>query len=311
MKKPLLEVKNLSVQFNMGKSKEKSHNNMVVSDLSIKAYPGEILTIVGSSGSGKSILAHAILGLLPNNAIVDGEIYHDGRLLDNDLLKSLRGKELAFIPQNLSYLDPLVKVGKQVRKFSNKKEVIKRQKSLFKKYDLCENSEKKYPFQLSGGMARRVLIATSAMDDPKIIIADEPTPGLDMASAKKTLDYFKSFASENKAVILITHDIEMAINYSDKLAIFYGGHIVEVTKAKYFKEGIQYLRHPYSKALYESLPSHGFKKIAGLQPEQDLNNKGCIFKDRCKFKEEECEEKVDVYEFEDEMVKCNYDFRSK
>lgn len=315
MKKPLLEVKNLSVHFKMKSSDVKSYNsklynNLVINDLSIKAYPGEILTIVGSSGSGKSILAHAILGLLPRNAVVNGEVYYDGRVVDNDLLGELRGNNITLIPQSVTYLDPLIKVGKQVRSFSNKKEIIKKQKRIFKNYDLCERSEKQYPFQLSGGMARRVLISTSVMKDPQIIIADEPTPGLDMKSAKRTMDYFKNFANENKAVILITHDIELAVNYSHKLAIFYAGHIVEVTKAKYFKDGIDYLRHPYTRALYESLPSHGFKKIEGRQPEQREDRDGCIFKDRCDYKQSICDEMVRTYEIDDEMVKCNYDFRS-
>jgi peptide/nickel transport system ATP-binding protein len=307
MKKTLLEVKNLSVSFKMD-ADNKSNNNLVINDLSIKAYPGEILTIVGSSGSGKSILAHAILGLLPSNSIVEGQIFYDGKLIDENLLGNLRGSEIAFIPQSISYLDPLVKVGKQVRSYTDKDETIEKQRNIFKYYDLCENSEKLYPFQLSGGMARRVLISTAVMEDPKIIIADEPTPGLDMESAKKTMDYFKSFADENKTVILITHDIELAINYSDKLAIFYAGHIVELTNASYFKKGAKYLRHPYTKALYESLPSNGFKPIEGLQPET-TSTRGCVFKDRCKFKQEICDQRVKTHEYDDEMVKCNYDFR--
>lgn len=307
MRTPLLEVKNLSVSFKMEDNKK---NNLAVKDLSIKAYPGEILTVVGSSGSGKSILAHAILGLLPSNAVFNGEVYYNGRLIDKEALNNLRGNDIALIPQSISYLDPLAKVGKQVRKFSRKKELAEKQKRIFKDYDLCESSEKMYPFQLSGGMARRVLISTAVIEDAKIIIADEPSSGLDIESASKTMNYFKSFADEKKAVILITHDIELAINYSDKLAIFYAGQIVEITNANNFRKGVQYLRHPYSKALYESLPSNGFKPIEGNQPENIENIEGCIFKDRCKYRREICDKKINTYEFDDEMVKCEYDFRS-
>ena len=305
---PLLEVKKISVSFKMQAGKQ-SNNNLVVNDLSIKAYPGEILTIVGSSGSGKSILAHAILGLLPNNASVRGELYYNGKLVDYEYLKVLRGGEIGFIPQSISYLDPLSKVGKQVRNYSNKTEVVKKQRKVFKDFDLCENSEKLYPFQLSGGMARRALISTAVMEDSQIIIADEPTPGLDIESSSKTMGYFKNFASKGKAVILITHDIDLAINYSDKVAVFYGGQIIELTKADYFKKGIEYLRHPYSKALYESLPSNGFKPIGGSQPEITTSTEACVFKDRCIYKEDLCDKKVEIHEFEDGMVKCNYDFR--
>ncbi len=310
MERPLLEIKNLSVEFKMNGNLDKTSNNQVVSDLSIKAYPGEILTIVGSSGSGKSILAHGILGLLPDNAKVCGQMYYDGQLVDEELLKKLRGNEITFIPQSVSNLDPLVKIGKQVRKFSKEAKVIEKQRKIFEEYDLCKKSENLYPFQLSGGMARRTLISTSVMQEPRMIIADEPTPGLDVESAKKTMDYFRDFANENKAVILITHDIELAINYSDKVAIFYAGQIIEITKAKYFKKGVEYLRHPYTKALYESLPSNGFKPIEGLQPENVIYDQTCVFKDRCKYKKDLCDKKIKVLEFVDEMVKCNYDFRS-
>ncbi|WP_326911058.1 ABC transporter ATP-binding protein [Sedimentibacter sp. MB31-C6] len=308
--KPLLEINNLSVQFRMNDNKIKNNDNLVINDLSIMAYPGEILTIVGASGSGKSILAEAILGLLPSNAVVDGDIYYDGKLIDSKLLKSLRGNEITYIPQSISCLDPLIKVGKQVRNCINDKEIKKKQRKIFEQYDLCENSEKLYPFQLSGGMARRVLISTSVIKEPSLIIADEPTPGLDVESAKKTMNYFRNFADENKAVVLITHDIELAINYSDKIAIFYAGHILELTKAKYFNKGVSYLRHPYTKALYNSLPTNEFKPIEGYQPIPKIGDIGCVFRDRCNYKEAICDKNVEMKKFNDEMVKCNYDFRS-
>lgn len=309
MKKPLLEIKNLSVGFKMNGSKQKQ--SWAVNDLSIKAYPGEILTIVGASGSGKSVLASAILGLLPRNAISSGEIIYDEKNVDGKLLHKLRGKEITFIPQSISSLDPLVKVGKQVRGFNSDEKTATKQRKIFKDYGLGKDVEKAYPFQLSGGMARRVLISTTVMKDPKLIIADEPTPGLDIESAKKTMDYFKNFAKKDKAVILITHDIELAIHYSDKLAIFYGGQIVEITKARYFRQGMEYLKHPYTRALYKSLPSNGFEPISGSQPIPDKDDQGCIFRDRCEYSEGICEHSVYTQKFEDEMVRCNVDFTSK
>ncbi|WP_303863682.1 ABC transporter ATP-binding protein [Alkalibaculum bacchi] len=309
MKRPLLEINNLSVGFRMNGSKQKQ--SWAVNDLSIRAYPGEILTIVGASGSGKSVLASAILGLLPGNAISSGEIIYDGKNVDKELLNKLRGEEITFIPQSISSLDPLVKVGKQVRNFASDDETIKKQRKIFKEYGLNRSVEKTYPFQLSGGMARRVLISTTVMKNPRLIIADEPTPGLDIQSAKKTMDYFKNYAKKDKAIILITHDIDLAIHYSDKLAIFYGGQIVEITKAKYFHQGIQYLKHPYTRALYRSLPTNGFKPIPGSQPIPDKDDQGCIFRDRCECKVQICDSSVNTQKFEDEMVRCNVDFTSE
>lgn len=305
MKKPLLEINNLSVYFKMN-----NHRSVAIKDLSLKAYPGEILAIVGASGSGKSVLAHSILGLLPRNAICSGEIIYNGRVVDDNLLYKLRGKEIAFIPQNISYLNPLVKVGKQVRNFSNDFEAKKKQKKIFRDYGLGEAVENLYPFQLSGGMARRVLISMAVMENPNLIIADEPTPGLDVVSAKKTMEYFKNFAYKNKAVIIITHDIELAINYSDKVAIFYAGEVLELTKAEYFKKGHHYLRHPYTKALYRSLPSNDFMPIEGFQPVIDENDKGCVFRSQCKYKQDICDRSIKLQKINDEMVKCNVDFGS-
>jgi len=305
MKQPLLEINNLYVYFKMP-----NYRSIAISGLSLKAYPGEILTIVGASGSGKSVLAHSILGLLPRNAVCSGEIIYDGNSVDNNLLSELRGKEIAYIPQNVSSLNPLVKVGKQVRNFSKDFELKKKQQKIFKDYSLDEAVEKLYPFQLSGGMARRVLISMAVMKDPNLIIADEPTPGLDIVSAKKTMNYFKDLASKNKAVIIITHDIELAINYSDKIAIFYAGQILELTKAEYFKKGPQYLRHPYTRALYRALPSNDFEPIEGSQPIIDKIDKGCVFRGQCKHRQDICDTSVILQKINDEMVKCNVDFGS-
>lgn len=299
---PLLEVKDLSVSFHMYDKGLTQYHLKVISDLSIDVKPGEILAIAGSSGSGKSLLAHAVMGLLPENSHISGEITYKGEYMDKKRQEELRGKEIALIPQSVTYLDPLMRVGNQV---TGKDEAQKnRQRELFKRFNLEERVEKCYPFQLSGGMARRVLVSTALLSGAKLIIADEPTPGLDLAMAVQALACFREMADEGKAVILITHDIDLAFHVADRIAVFYAGTTVEVASCEDFKEGCDRLRHPYSKALWRALPQNGFEPIEGFQPFAKNLPKGCLFSPRCPHKTPECEKKIPMSEVRGGYVRC-------
>ena len=168
----VLQVDNLSVSFSMYNKGLSKRDLEVIHELSIDVKKGEIVAVVGSSGSGKSLLAHAIMGILPENSKTKGSIKYYNDELNEKYLRKVRGKDIAFIPQSVDFLDPLMKVGKQVVGINGNKE---RQKEVFKKYNLDDKVAEMYPFQLSGGMARRVLIATAVMNEAKLIIADEPT----------------------------------------------------------------------------------------------------------------------------------------
>ncbi len=303
---PLLEVKDMSVSFRMYQKGLTQYDLKVISDLSISVHKGELLAIVGSSGSGKSLLAHGIMGVLPDNATLTGSIKYKGEELTKERQKALRGSKIALIPQSIAYLDPLMKMGKQVRASKNSSRAKERQKESFKRYDLCERSEKLYPFQLSGGMARRVLVSTADQEDVDLIIADEPTPGLDLDVAMKTLKYLREFADAGKAVILITHDIDLAFQVADKIAVFYAGTTVEVAPIKDFNEGVDALRHPYTKALFNALPQNGFHPIEGFQPYSKDLPEGCLFRPRCQWADEKCKEKIPMRQVRDGMVRCIY-----
>lgn len=301
----LLEIHNLSVSFSMYDQGLKQKELKVISDLHLTVNPGEIVAIVGSSGSGKSLLASSILGILPDNATVQGHLHYKGVELNSKLQKELRGKEIALVPQSVSYLDPLMKIGKQVD--LNKSKYKEKRKNIFNRLKLPNNTENLYPFQLSGGMARRVLVSTALISDAEIIIADEPTPGMSLDQALVALKMFREFASEGKAVILITHDIDLAIEFADRVAIFYAGTTVETALASDFKQGVESLRHPYTKALWRALPQNGFEPIPGFQPYAANLPKGCLFADRCPFKKEICEKEVPpVREVRGGEVRCYY-----
>ena len=304
--KPLLEVSDLSVSFQMYDGALEQKQLQVISSLSLTVYPGEILAVAGSSGSGKSLLASAILGILPSNAIVEGKLLFDGQPMTLELQERLRGSEVALVPQSVAFLDPLMKVGKQVD--GHKKPYpTKKRRELFKHLGLPENTENLYPFQLSGGMARRVLVSTALISDAKLIIADEPTPGMSLEQAKEALAMLRQMADEGKGVVLITHDIDLALEVSDRIAVFYAGTTVEIAATEEFRQGPDALRHPYSKALWRALPQNEFKPIPGFQPYAGNLPKGCLFGPRCPYKTPECEVSMPpIREVRKGKVRCNH-----
>lgn len=287
----LLEIHDLSVSFRMYDGTLEQKELEVISNLHLTVYPGEIVAIAGSSGSGKSLLASAILGILPGNATVHGHLHYKGQELTYRQQEQLRGTEIALVPQSVAFLDPLMKVGIQVDGHQKPRQTEKR-KQLFARFGLPETTGQLYPFQLSGGMARRVLVSTALLTDANLIIADEPTPGMSMEQALEALRMFREMANEGKAVILITHDIDLAFEFADRVAVFYAGTTVETAPASDFKKGPDALRHPYSKALWSALPQNGFRPIPGFQPYAGDLPKGCLFAPRCPYQTEECLTKV-------------------
>ena len=304
---PVLEVQDLSVSFVQYEKGLQQKELKVISSLNISICAGEILAVVGSSGSGKSLLAHAILGILPENASVTGSMRFNGEELTSPRQAVLRGKEIALVPQSVNYLDPLMQVGAQVRTGVKTGEAFSTQRKVFDRYQLAPEVDRLYPFQLSGGMARRILVSTAIVSGAQLVIADEPTPGLDAAVVEETLEYFREMAGKGCAVMLITHDIETALRIADKVAVFYAGTTVEVAPIEDFSGDGESLRHPYSKALWQALPQNGFIPIPGAQPLPNDLPKGCLFEPRCAVATPECTMKQPkVRNLRDGMVRCGH-----
>ena len=308
-KEPILKVKDLGISFSQYTNGLVRRDLNVIRNLDIELYEGEILAVVGSSGSGKSLLAHAILGILPDNACTQGDINYKGEILDEKRKEKLRGDEIVLIPQSVNYLDPLKKVGKQIKisiKDKDKKTQDEIVDNLFKKYNLDKKVKNYYPFQLSGGMARKVLLSTALASDSKVIIADEPTPGLDEESLNEVLKDFRDIADSGRAILMITHDIMAALKIADKVAIFYAGSTLEIANTSDFKQKEVELRHPYTKALYKALPNHDFVPIDDkTQPLPNELPKGCVFSDRCPLKDKNCENQVPkIREIRNGKVRC-------
>lgn len=300
----LLEINNLFIRFSRYERGLKRVDLEVIRGLHVSVKQSEIVAVVGSSGSGKSLLAHALLGILPNNCGASGDIYFKGRPLTARDIQKLRGREIVLVPQSVNYLDPLEKVGAQVRQEKNDISSVRRQEELFDSYGLKKETAGLYPFELSGGMARRVLLSAALMETPSLIVADEPTPGLHLSAAKKAMQYFRDFADAGRGVLLITHDLELALEVADKIAVFYAGTTVEVASASDF-QSVDRLRHPYTKALWAALPQNGFQPFPGNQPCADERPEGCPFSPRCPSFSSECTSgDIPARELRGGMVRC-------
>ncbi|MGC1306592.1 MAG: ABC transporter ATP-binding protein [Phormidesmis sp.] len=287
----MLSIANLRVTFTQYDQGLRRKQLTVITDLDLDVQAGEVVAVVGASGSGKSLLAHALLGILPQNATISGTLQFQGEQLTPERCRALRGKAIALIPQSVGYLDPLMRVGKQVQRVAqlagqSKPSARTSVDRTFTRYGLPGTTRDRYPFQLSGGMARRVLVSTAVVTQAQLVIADEPTPGLHPDVVKETLSHLKELAMEGRGVMLITHDIEAALQIADRVAVFYAGTTVEIAAARDFSE--DNLRHPYTQALWRSLPQNEFVPVPGNQPSPERLPEGCLFGDRCPWVSDIC-----------------------
>jgi len=306
----LLEIKNLKVTFESSLGKVKA-----VEDISFKLMAGETLALVGETGSGKSTIAHSIMNILPPNAAVKGKILfrnQDLLQMSEKELSQIRGKEISLIMQNPALaLNPVFSIGHQMTEPLVIHESLKKSKAILQAQDLLKRLHfkgpgvaiKSYPFEMSGGMKQRILIGISVILNPKVIIADEPTKGLDSRLKTMVLEELKLVKEmEHSSMLFISHDLHPAREISDQIAVLYAGEILESgLTVDFFKEPL----HPYSKGLLESLPEKGFKPIPGTPPSMIHPPEGCKFHPRCPYKKEICTRKMpDKVTIKGRDVKC-------
>lgn len=242
--------------------------------------------IIGETGCGKSVLAAAVAGILPDNASMQGQLTWENTPLSQQLLPGICGKDLSLIPQNpLGSLNPVLTAGFQVSESVRRanpccdKELVYNQVlDLFRAAGFVYPKAiyQSYPHQLSGGMAQRVLLAAAMASRPKLIIADEPTKGLDLETRNQNILRLHQIF-ENSALLLITHDIEVAATCC-LIAVMYAGEIVETGRSE---ELLTTPLHPYTLQLLNSHPSRGLTPIPGAPPTMSSLPAGCRFADRC------------------------------
>ena len=296
MNREILNLKNLSVSYG---------DINILKDIDLSLKKGEILGIVGESGSGKSTLIKSIMGILDENASIDGEINFEGKDLASLSLKDYRkikGKEISMIFQNpTEYFNPTRKISKQfietIRSHNDisKQEIQKKSINTFKFLGLQDGKKiwNSYPFELSGGMNQRVAIALSIMLEPKILLAAEPTSALDVTvQAQVVKELLKLRQKLNTSIILVTHNIGVASYMSHNIGVMYGGRIIEYGESE---ELINNPKHPYTKMLINSVPvinGNIPNGIEGSLPNFQDIKEGCVFLDRCKYASRECKIKV-------------------
>lgn len=300
---PVLKIENMSIKFTQYDAGLRRTELPVIRNLDVEVNASELVAVVGASGSGKSLLAHAVMGVLPYNASVSGKMLYCEEELTKEKIEKLRGREIVMVPQSIAYLNPLARIGTQIRRGRKDRETRQKLKDIFRRYDLEETVENLYPFELSGGMNRRVLISTAMIEEPKLVIADEPTPGLDRKMAKRAMEHFRTLADMGAGVLVITHDLELALEAADKVAVFYAGMTIEEAAARDFEKE-ELLRHPYTQALWRAMPEHGFQLLEGNQPYVRNLPEGCPFAPRCSRYENACSQEIPYRRVRNGKVRC-------
>ncbi len=297
----LLAVRDLRVEFPTSGGRVKA-----VRGIDFELAPGETLGVVGESGSGKSVTAAAVIQLLePPGRITEGAVFYDGEDLartSDRRMASLRGQEIAMIFQNPAVsLNPVLTIGFQLREAIRHVTKASRRTARDTAREVLmavgiedpDRISRQYPFQLSGGMNQRVMIAMVLAARPRLLLADEPTTALDTTTQAQILDRLvKLTEAENISLVLITHDIALVSEYADRMLVLYAGEVCEYGPVR---EIISRPRHPYTRALLESVPrvedpADRLQVIAGDLPDPSEDRVGCPFADRCPLVMEVCRE---------------------
>ncbi|MDR7300539.1 ABC transporter ATP-binding protein [Haloactinomyces albus] len=296
---PLLELDRLSVRFLLGRRRGRAEVR-AVTDASLTLRPGRILALVGESGCGKSVLASALLGLLPANAQVRGRaLLHRDRTVgaedsvellsapESVLARRVRGRLVGLVPQSAgTHMTPVrtarAQLAETIRALRSSTDAGTSDE-LAEWVGLRPEQLDRYPHELSGGMAQRVAMALALAGDPPLLLADEPTTGLDRPLVDRTMDLLGDAAAQGRTVLLITHDLAAARRVATDVAVMYASRIVETGPAADIFDDPW---HPYTAGLLKALPEGGFEPIPGHPPAltdlERLERKwGCVFCQRC------------------------------
>ena len=299
MSAPLLELRDLHVRLT-APGGARLH---ALRGLDLTLARGESLALIGESGSGKTLTALAVMGLLPEGAEVSGRVALEGRdllALDDDAWCAVRGRRVAMVFQEpLTALNPLQRVLAQVmepirihRLAPDRDSARQRAMALLARVGLDERQARAYPHQLSGGQRQRALIAMALAGEPELLIADEPTTALDARLRVQVLDLLRELVAERgMALLLISHDLALTARRVDRLLILYGGRAMEEGRAA---ELLQHPRHPYTQALWAARPRLGAGRdqplhpLKGNVPSLKQLGAGCPFAPRCPLATARC-----------------------
>jgi peptide/nickel transport system ATP-binding protein len=295
---PVLEVEDLTVRF-----RRRGTDVPAVNGASFALRRGETLTILGESGSGKSVTLKALMGLLPGYARIAGKVWLNGQEilgLPPAALAKLRGGSLSMIFQEpMAALDPVYTIGEQISETIVQHDGVDRRTATKRALDLLEQVKipsaarrlKNYPHEMSGGMRQRAMIALALACSPSVLLADEPTTALDVTVQIQILLLLRQLQQElGMAIVFVTHDVGAAAEISDRIAVMYAGRFVESGTAR---EIIRTPRHPYTEGLLASTVHGGMRgtklvTIPGTPPDLAALPPGCAFAARCRYASESC-----------------------
>ena len=320
MKQELLKVTDLHISF-----KAKGEPVRAVTGVTFSVNKGETLGIVGESGAGKSVLGLSLMGLLPENTayIPNGTVEFDGTdllKLNKKQIRAFRGDRISMIFQDpMTSLNPVMTVGDQIieaLRFHNKEKLSKKEMEMrvdevMELVGIPAHRKKEYPYQFSGGMRQRVVIAIALVCNPELLIADEPTTALDVTIQAQVLAIIRELQKKlGTAMVLITHDLGIVAKMCDKVAIMYAGEMVEQGTIEDILTGD--FHHPYTLGLLGSIPNleedtDRLKPIPGLMPPPNALPEGCRFHPRCAHCMEICKHKAPErhYEQDGHYVACH------
>jgi len=292
----LLQVEKLSVMF-----KGRDRDIPALRDISLHLAHNECLAIVGESGCGKSVIAQAIMRLLPEEAEVAGNVKYNGIdlfLRTDEEMNHIRGKEIAMIYQSPERaLNPIYKIGRQLVDPMVMHGICSREVAYIKAKEILtklgfNNADELmnfYPWMCSGGMCQRILFSAAYLLQPNIIIADEPTKGLDADRISDIEHMLNMACSTDAGVLLITHDLKLAKRVAHRVMIVYAGIIVESGEVS---EVFSNPLHPYTRGLIRSMPENGFHPISGISPALSELPAGCVFHPRCTQSMQNCQSQI-------------------
>lgn len=312
---PLLEVRDLAIEFRSARGIARA-----VTDATFTVRHSEIVGLVGESGSGKSVTGNAILGLVaPGGAITAGSIHFDGHDLvgDGAGIENVRGAQIATIVQNpLTALNPLMRVGKQIDRVyrrhagASAAAAAERRLELLRSVRIAdpESVSQRYPHQLSGGMAQRVMIVMALICQPQLVIADEPTTGLDVTVQRQILELLRQRQQAlGMSVLFITHDLGVVAQSCERVVVMYAGRVVEQALTEHL---FATPRHPYSLGLIQSAPrfdSDAASTMTGSVPSALARVSGCVFHPRCPHATDVCRTEVPALVGDDaSRVACHH-----
>lgn len=300
----LLEIKNLYVHYATSEGTVKA-----VTNVQFEIAENEVFGLIGESGCGKSTISKAIMRLLPKNAsIPKGEIFFEGEnvtSMSDSEMRSIRGKEIALVTQSaMNSLNPVYKVGNQLieaiqaHKRIAKSEARRKVIELFELVGLELGLIESYPHEFSGGMKQRSIIAMALSLNPKLIIMDEPTTGLDVLVQYRILEKISEILEQiRSSILLITHDISIVAQMCNRIAVMYGGQLMEIGKTE---EVFYNPSHPYSIGLLNAFPNllkleKDLISIPGSPPSLIDDMPGCPFQERCPFQTQRCSQKIEMH----------------